>query len=292
MGGSGAVELRPLGVGEVLDTAIKLYTRNAATMWKIVGAVIVPVVVIEQLIIAASLPSGAYVSGGKLYTPTGTLSTPAAGSLAEVILGLLAALVVNGALVLCLADTYVGRPLDWRRSLQASTRRLGPLLVLAIVTGILTTIGFILVIAPGLWLLVSWTVAVPALMFEQLGPIQAMRRSWRLVRKRWWATFGALLVSLILLFVVLLVVGLIVGGIESGLKVSSIGAWVVLSGLSTIIIDLVAFPFIGSVIAVIYIDLRVRKEALDLELLSGSLGQGSDGAAAGDVPQPGSPLAE
>jgi uncharacterized membrane protein len=116
------------------------------------------------------------------------------------------------------------------------------------------------------------SVAVPALMFEHVGGVKALGRSFDLVRGRWWATFGALLAAVILLGVVLLVVGLIFNGIESGLKVSSTGLWLTLNGISTVIGDLVVYPFIAAVIAVVYIDLRVRKEALDLDRLAAGPG--------------------
>jgi hypothetical protein len=275
--------LRPLGVGEVLDTAIKLYSRNAVTMWKIVGVVIIPLAVLQQVILAASLPSGAYVHDGTLYTSTGTLSTPAAGTLAQSVLGLLAIIVINGALALCLVDSYLGHPLSWSRSLGAAYGRLGALLWLAIIFTIAIVIAFVLIIVPGIWLSVAWAVAVPALMVEGIGAVTALRRSFRLVRHRWWATFGSLFVATIMLFVVLFLVELVFGA----LSFSSLGLYLFMHGVGTVISALIAYPFLGAVVAVIYIDLRVRKEALDLELLAGSSGSGATAGSPPAVPEAG-----
>ena len=71
----------------------------------------------------------------------------------------------------------------------------------------LVGLGFIALILPGIWLVMVWSVAVPALMFEHVGGFKALGRSFDLVRGRWWATFAALLVAVIMLFVVLFVVG-------------------------------------------------------------------------------------
>ncbi len=272
-------QLRPLGVGEVLDAAIKLYTRNAVSLWKIVAVLIIPIGIINQVVIGASLPSGAYVSAGTLYTPTGTLGTPAGAQITEIVLSVLAALVVEGALAISLVDAYIGQPLDWRESLRAAVGRLGALLWVAILVGVGVTIGFILLFVPGVWLAVAWTVAVPALMFERVSGFKALSRSFELVRGRWWATFAELLCAVIMLFVVVFVVALIFRGIETGLSVNSIGPWLALNWLGSMIADLISFPFIAAVIAVVYIDLRVRKEALDLELLAGTLGRTTGGAA-------------
>jgi hypothetical protein len=279
-------QLHPRGVGEVLDAAIKLYTRNLATLWKIVAVVIVPLVIIDLVIVDVTLPTGAFVHHGTLYTSTGTLGTPGGAVVAEIVLRFLAAVLVQGALCLCLVDAYVGRPLDWRQSLRAGLARLGPLVWLGIIYGICVVIGLILIVAPGIWLIVVWSAAVPALMFEKLGGAQALRRSFRLVRHRWFATFAEILVALIMLIVVLFVVGLIIAAIEKGLKVNSTGLWLAFSFVSTIISDLIALPFLAAVTAVIYIDLRVRKEALDLELLARGPGAAPEPVALGGGPAP------
>jgi hypothetical protein len=192
----------------------------------------------------------------------------------------LASLIVNGALALCLVDAFIGKPLDWRDALREAANRLGSLLWLAILFSVLVTLAFIAVVLPGIWLITMWSVCVPALMFEQVGGFKALGRSFDLVRGRWWATFAALLVAVIMLFIVLFVVGLIFRGIQSGLSVGSTGLWLALNAISGIVADLIALPFIGAVIAVLYINLRVRKEALDLELLAGRMGPGSPAQAA------------
>jgi hypothetical protein len=259
----------PLGIGQVLSAAMSLYARNAQTLWKIVGIVIVPVGIINQVVIGASLPSRAFVSNGTLYTPTGTLGTPPGGVVTEIALSVLAALVLEGAISLCLVDAYVGRPRSWTHPLGEAVERLGGLLWLSILYTVIVGVAFIVVI-PGIWLAVAWAVSVPALMFEHVGGFRALARSFELTRGRWWATFTALLVALVALFVVLLVVGLLFHAIESGLKVSSVGLWLGLNWLGSMLTDLIALPFVAAVVAVIYIDLRVRKEGIDLERLAGA----------------------
>lgn len=265
-------QLRPLRVGEVLDAAIQLYRGNAVTMWKIVAVIVVPLAVIQQIIVGSSLPAGSHVHNGVLYTSTGSASTNSAGLIAEIVLTFVGIVIVNGALSLCLVDSYLGQRLHWVDALRAAGQRLAPLLWVAILGGIAAAIAFILFILPGIWLAVCWLVAVPAVMFEGIDGVQALGRSMRLVRGRWWATFGAFLVALILLVVVLFLVGLALSGIESALGVDSIALLLAFGALNSLISGLITYPFVGSVVAVIYVDLRVRKEAFDLQALAGTLG--------------------
>jgi hypothetical protein len=280
-----AGRLRPLRAGEIVAAASALYGRNARTLLAITATVVIPLAAIQELIVASSLSSSTYVHNGTLYTGSGPASPPA-GFAVEFVVGLVALLLVNGALCLCAVDGYIGRPLSARESLQTAARRLAPLLWMAIVYGIVLSLALVVFVIPGIWLAVMWAVAIPALMVEGLGGVGALRRSFGLVRHRWWATFAALLVAVIVLFVVGLAVGLVLGAIRSGLGTDSVGVWLLFAGLGTVIADLIGFPFIGTLIAVIYIDQRVRKEALDLEALTRTR-QGTE--ASPDVPWDASP---
>jgi len=270
-GEPGGAPLRPLGIGEVLDAAFGLYRRTATSLWRIVLIVIAPVAAVEQVAIAASLPRGSFVRDGTLYTPTGTVGGLAV--VVQLVLGLLSVLVLNGALAICLVDAYIGNPIDWRESLRAAAERLGPLVWLALAYGIAVTVAFVLFVVPGVYLVVVWSVSIPALMFERVGAVGALGRSLQLTRGRWWATFAVLLCAAALLGAALLAVGAILGAVQSALAVSDTAAWAAIGALGTIVTDLIVYPFIAAVTAVLYIDLRVRREGLSLERLAGELGR-------------------
>jgi hypothetical protein len=267
--------LRPLGVGETLDAAIKLYRNNATTLWTIVALVIVPLEIIEVILRRVSLPSDVFVHNGTLYTFTtngssGTGSTVAL--LLVVLLGLLGQLLSTGALFKSLLDAYLGRSTDWRQSFDFAWHRIGSLIWLGILSTVLVTIGFVLLVIPGIWLLVAISVAVPALMLEGVTGFKAMRRSMDLVDTRWWATFGRLLAVFLLYGVLSFVIGAIVGALTDALSVTNVTLWVVIYGVLRAAVVILMTPFIAAAITVMYIDLRVRKEALDIELLASRFG--------------------
>jgi hypothetical protein len=109
-------------------------------------------------------------------------------------------------------------------------------------------------------------------MLEGLTGFKAMTRSMRLVDTRWWATFARVLVAFLLYGVIIFVIGAIVGALTDGLSVSNVTLWVAIDGILRAVVIILATPFIAAVITVIYIDLRVRKEALDIELLAQHFG--------------------
>jgi hypothetical protein len=123
-------------------------------------------------------------------------------------------------------------------------------------------------ILPGIWLAVALSVSVPALLLERIRPFAAMRRSFRLVRGRWWPTFAVLLVGYLLIGII----GAIVQGIvmvvpsviaDGNTLVGAVGA-VVGGTLGSVLTT----PYSAAVITLVYFDLRVRKEGLDLQLIA------------------------
>ncbi len=73
---------------------------------------------------------------------------------------------------------------------------------LSILSGFFVLLGTILLVLPGIYLYVSFAVAVPVLLVEGAGPWRALGRSRRLVQGRWWGTFGVALVGYLLVTIV------------------------------------------------------------------------------------------
>ena len=114
------------------------------------------------------------------------------------------------------------------------------------------------------WFLVT----APVIGAERVGPIKAMRRSARLVNRRFWNVLGvallAFLVEQLFEFAISLLPTLrhaLHRHRGAGLGPSSRGLGVVT--------QLVTLPFVAAVTVLIYLDLRVRTEGLDLELRAG-----------------------
>jgi hypothetical protein len=245
---------QPLAVGEIVSAAFDLYKRQATHLWTIVAIIIVPVeaivVVLERIILSSGIT---YARDGTIYTTdSGALLT-----LVVVVLGFIAAVVTVGALSKALLDAYTGHPTDWRHSVRFASDRLGALILLAILTGLLLAVGYVLFIIPGIYLTVCWLCAVPVLMFEGIGNWGALERSRELIKGHWWTTFGAVLVGLLCIIGLSIVLGIIFAGISNSGHVSVI---LVISGISRIISAIITYPIVAAVSAVTYVELRARKE--------------------------------
>jgi hypothetical protein len=269
-----APALRPLRVGEILDAGIKVYMRNARTLVGLTAVVVVPfqalsaVVLLSTVSVSSEVPRG-FASIGA--SRTGDHATSLGGTTILDLTGLLIAALTTAACVKAVSDIYLDQPTDIGTSLRFALRRLGSLLWLEIMTYVLLALAFVAIVIPGIWLYAAWSVAVPALLIEGCRGWGALRRSFRLVRGRWWPAAGVLLVSEVMMWVV-------AGAIEGVLVAIALtgGASVVLTvvvvSLAGGLASMLTRPFQAAVITVLYYDLRVRHEGYDVALLAEQLG--------------------
>ncbi|MEU1317577.1 glycerophosphoryl diester phosphodiesterase membrane domain-containing protein [Streptomyces tibetensis] len=160
----------------------------------------------------------------------------------------------------------------------------------------LTVLGIIGAGIVALWLMIRFSLASPALMLEKQGIKKAMSRSAKLVQGTWWRIFGIQLLATIIANVVasiivipftLLAAALSGDGLTGWLNtgVGSLGwTFLIVSGIGSVIGSMITFPITAGVTVLLYIDQRIRREALDLELARAAGVQGYGSPAPGATP--------
>ncbi len=128
------------------------------------------------------------------------------------------------------------------------------------------------VIVPGTWIWVRLYYAMPLVVLERLGPGRALARSWRLSQGQWWRTLGYWLLTGLLV----MVVGMILNmpfGMASGVFtfIDSSATWTIIASsaliyVGTVLVYAITQPFAAGVNTLLYVDLRMRREGLDLRL--------------------------
>jgi hypothetical protein len=268
--------LRPLSLGETLDVSIKICVANWRTLLQAVLVIVVPVEVLSTLVSADSTRSSFDFSSSSADTTSQSideLDQQLGGLAISTVLRLVAVLLVSAACLRVIAQAYLGETTDWRSSLGFALRRGGPLLWLGLLYGLAVMLGLVLLFFGAVWLYVAFAFAIPVLFVEGLRGTKALRRSFGLVKGRWWRTFGVLTVGFLL-----------------GTAVSSLVQALVLalSTLAGIVGLAISTPFQAAVLTVVYFDLRVRKEGFDLELLAREMAGDWSGMAAAATPPPAS----
>jgi len=129
---------------------------------------------------------------------------------------------------------------------------------------------------------VKLAVASPALVMEGTGVLTSLSRSWVLVRRSWWRVLGILILAAVitsLLTTVVTVPVTLIATLVSGFSESLLPT-VFASGVATLVAGIITLPFSAAVTGLLYIDLRMRREALDIELVSAGVHPSEDPLAA------------
>lgn len=279
-------ELRPLGVGEILDVSIKLYLRHALTLIKIIAIFVVPITLLSILFQITTAPVATTVQDGQIVLPTeGAFNAFIGQSLILGLLSFLATLLATGAAFRAVGRAYLGQVPNAGDSIRFIGSRALSLVWVSLLLIFIIYVGFILLIIPGIYLLGSLLVTVPALLFENLKGGKALYRSRELTRGRWWQSFAVFFLGIFLL--TLVVQGLITFLFQAAILTSatSVASYFLLQGIGGLIAALLTTPLQACIITVLYFDLRVRKEGFDLQLLADRIGRGDTA----DEPRSGSP---
>lgn len=262
-----ALRLRPLTLMDVLDESFRLYRANFPLLAGLAIGLVIPTLTVQLL-------SGGYSSFGPIVdsltnpnaaTPNISPPNPLLGLLQYPIqLALLP--FQAGALIAASISIVLGTPVSIRSALGAVWKRYWAVLALAILYGI---VGFAILCPPlGVWLLTRLSMMIPVL-FTETAPIgAAIDRSWRLTDHAFWRTFAVLTLALVMAYVlqaalagVFVTAAAVFPGLPTGLRI------VVIVGLASLMSQLVR-PLVVMAITLLYFDLRVRREAFDLELMT------------------------
>jgi hypothetical protein len=161
------------------------------------------------------------------------------GALVEVV----AAFLLQATLVKAVQDVRDGRAdLSIGETVSAALPSLGAVAGASILAGIAITIGLILFIVPGLWLITIWAVIVPVIVIERSGVFGSFGRSQELVRGRFWHVFFTLVLVFLIMIAVDIVLGLIFSFLPHYLR----------GGLSSIISGTLISPYLALVVTLVY----------------------------------------
>src|SRR5436309_5063517 len=242
-------EIRAMSFAEIMDAGFQIVRRHFALILGIAAALYVPVAILGALLMPfAMLPEANPVAG------------IGAGRLGAVIgLGLYMIIVspiVSAAITFAIGELYLGRTASVGQSLRVGASMLVPILGTSILVGLCVILGFVLLVIPGVYLLLSFLLVWQVMVLERRYGVAAMGRSRELMRGNLRRGLGIVIAGRIIVSVVGGAIGFVAGQIG------------VLGRIGEGIGGAAATAYTSAVAVVLYFDIRCRKEAFDLEHLA------------------------
>lgn len=294
-----APALRPLGVGDIVDRVFALYRQRPLvfialsavpyllfTLVLVVGGVIFAVEAqmtgLMEFLVTSSRPTRADFERFLPVIVTAIVYGIAATIAAIVILSAQTAGLIDAA-----SSLHLGRPTSFgeaiRRGLRATPRLIGAsLLIVVLVVGLWIVAGVLMVVSQqglvvaGLVMLAlvgtvyvfASTVVAPVVVTQEgAGPVTALRRSWALSDGNRWRILGLQL----LLLVLNVVIGALLSVVFVGSLLGNETVQLVVQQVANLAVQVLWAPVQWATMAILYYDLRVRREAFDLQLAAEAL---------------------
>jgi len=284
------LKLRPMGIGDILDSSFRLYKSNFAKFIHIMA----PIYIISFIagIIYQMAVYGFHFP--KAQTPF-ALGVATVGMVFALIFGLLVFLlefVALGALVYSVSGSYLGKDIVYGDAYKSVWKQFWPLIGVGVLSWIMITAGSFMFYIPGIILGIFLSLVVQVMVLEKEGVGSSISRSFELVAYCLWK---AVLVCLVAYAVVFVATGIVVlPFIVWGFIRSFSGEATPQMPLGLAILHL-AFnytaklftsPFRMVALTLLYYDIRIRKEGFDLEVMARSLGYQTPDAQESSHPSP------
>ena len=247
MADTSAISLPPTGgtfrIGDVLNRSFSVFSRHAASFIGITAVAYIPIYIF------------AFAQLGRKSTDFDT-GTVVLGMLSVIAL-IICSVVASGAVLYCVVQDLRSAPFSVGNSVQVALRRLLPMIGVAICVGVLCLLGLMLLVVPGLIVICMYYVATPVCIAENEGVFGSMSRSAQLTKGHRWQIFGILG----LIWIASVIITVLIEALGAGL-----GA--IPEFILTQVWQVVAGAFGGVVSGVLYYNLRVAKEGVDINQIA------------------------
>jgi hypothetical protein len=278
----GVIPLRPLSFSEIIGGAFATLRRYPKVLFgTALVAVGVPNVVsyLVSWVMLLGIDPAVFQPGvpnaQRAAAPVAILVASLVGAVLAIMVLLAAEVVIAGFTTIVVSQAVLGKDITVGEAWERLRARMWPLVGVTVLYIICVFAGTILCLVPGVWVGVLFALATPALVLEQVGVGQAFQRSKVLMRDAWWQTFGILVVTWLVVSAFSLIIQLPLSfagsatsflTLDAGTPQSPSLGMMLVALAAEIFVGTVTYPFIAAVTALLYIDRRIVRERLDLQL--------------------------
>lgn len=274
-------DLHPMELGEILDGALTIFRRHIGLFVKLgVVALWLPVALTIYIQLAGGLEQHAF-----LWVIAWLLSS-------------FGGLFLTAAAIRVISDSYMGRLPELGEALSLGAAKILPLFLVGIgktiimillvaAIGIIAAVAVpamasggsgvalvfaLLAVLAGCWfiafVLCGYAVTTPVVVLENLGgAFDAFGRSWDLTRGFKRKIFGIAAVAFLMIYLPIIVIA----GLGGYFRLTSPVMGQAIEVFSAAL-PILVYPIFSCILTLMYYDLRVRREAFDLQILGEQLG--------------------
>lgn len=261
--------LQPMTLADILDGAFAVLKTRPRIVLGLSAMIVLPLQLVVSL---AAYQADPYVSSGSManvFTDPTVLSTTTSSAfdplelLVPYLLPALALPLVGVGVSYLVISLYMGRDPTFAEVARVVLRRSWVILVVFPFRFAVEAVSLLIFVLPLLAVMTLCVAIAPVVGVEGAGPVVAVRRSMRLAARRFWPALGLIVLGAIVTFLTQFAIETVPGSLSFVLP----GDWVWVGLSATAAVSaLVLFPITAAMATLLYLDMRVRTEGLDIEL--------------------------
>ena len=246
------LSLRPRSAAELIDAAFRMYRQYFSGFITLSALVYLPAFVLG-VIVGRLTPMIEDLQTGPTLAMFGALF----------LMGCWYA-IMEAALCIAASDRYLGSEIEPGRALRDALSRAGSLIAAKLWTWFVMFWGFFFFIIPGVYFFARYFAIPQAMLFERTGVGGGLDRSRQLAKGEKWKVIRSLGMIWLIFLAISMGVGLTLAP-EPGTSPS------ILSQLISSIVSIIAYPLVPITATLLYYDVRIRREGLDVEMMTAGL---------------------
>jgi hypothetical protein len=266
--GTPVLGLRPMTVADILDGGFAVLKARPQRILGMTALFVVPAQLLIAFLQRDALASDSVVDiwtadPTVLEEQANTTTAEVVATFLQLLLPALALVAIAAALAHLVSGWSVGRDPPAGEMLRLVGRRSWALLASFVLVKLAEGIGILGCYVGVLFVMPLFVSVAPVIGVEGGGPVAAIKRSWQLTGRRYWPVLGIALLMGAVSFIL---------GLGLSFLPQALAAWIGLEAgwpllaLGQIVQHMLILPFVAAATVLLYLDLRVRTEGLDIEL--------------------------
>lgn len=187
-----------LNAGALTSAAIRGWFSRFLEVFVVSAVFTVPIFILNGALVAGILDD---------LDPNDTASIDAEGTLLAGLVSVLLSGILTAALVYVFIKIFREEPFTVGGVFEFIGFKIGAIFVFTFVSAILIVIGFVALILPGIALIIVFSMGTPALLDEDLRGLQAIRRSFNIIRGNWGIALAVVALGLLINIIISAIVG-------------------------------------------------------------------------------------
>ncbi len=269
--GNGPFPLAPMTTADVLDGSFDLIRSKFRPLLVLSLLLALPMAIATFVLNYLFSAQGGAVTGSIIDGFTaGSLAAGLSVTAVSLIISIVFSPLIMGAITRVVAGSFLGREFEGGAALKSMVPFWITLIVASLLAQLALIPGFLAFGVGALVVAALFWVTIPVIAIEEVGPIEALKRSWRLMSAR--------LLPYIGLVLVIGVVSQALSWIVSYLPTIVAYFWSdqvllasAMQGLAIVTSTIAVTPFMAVVATLVYFDARVRVEGFDIRVMASQL---------------------